>query len=362
MSSGLADEFVTLHEFIQTAHLKLNRNIWEYLVGGTETETTLRRNRHALDSVAFRPRVLVDVSKLDATHDFLGKHIRLPVALAPVGALEYFEPGGGATSASAAGQFNVPVFISSATQPGLEASAAAGTGPRIFQLYVRGDNAFIDDHVRRAIDAGYEAFCITVDSALHSRRERDIVKRFQNGYLGNNNPVIPFQSELNWKDIERFKSLHKIPLILKGIATAEDAERACQLGVDVIYVSNHGGRQLDHCPGTLDVLPEVAAAVAGRAKVYVDGGFSRGSDILKGVAFGADLVVIGRLYVYGIAAAGAPGVVRVLELLEAEVLECLGLLGVANLSQLNRSYLQPARPVNPGGVHGAFPLLTLTEG
>ena len=361
MSSSLADEFVTLHEFIRAARLHLSQNIWDYLVGGTETETTLRRNRHALDSMAFRPRVLVDVSKLDATHDFFGKRIRLPVALAPVGALEYFEPGGGATSARAAGEFNVPVFISSATQPGLEASAAAGTGPRIFQLYVRGDDAFIDDHVRRAIDAGYEAFCITVDSALHSRRERDIVKRFQNGYLGNN-PVIPFQSSLNWRNIERFKSLHEIPLILKGIATAEDAERACQLGVDVIHVSNHGGRQLDHCPGTLDVLPEVRAAVAGRAKVYVDGGFSRGSDIIKGMALGADLVVIGRLYVYGIAAAGAPGVVRVLELLEAEVLECLGLLGVTNLSQLDRSYLEPARPVSPAGVHGAFPLLTLTEG
>lgn len=115
MSSSLADEFVTLHEFIRAARLHLSQNIWDYLVGGTETETTLRRNRHALDSMAFRPRVLVDVSKLDATHDFFGKRIRLPVALAPVGALEYFEPGGGATSARAAGEFNVPVFISSAT-------------------------------------------------------------------------------------------------------------------------------------------------------------------------------------------------------------------------------------------------------
>jgi isopentenyl diphosphate isomerase/L-lactate dehydrogenase-like FMN-dependent dehydrogenase len=361
MSGSLSDEFLTLHEFIQAARLNLSQNIWDYLVGGTETETTLRRNRHALDSVAFRPRVLVDVSKLDATHNFLGKRIRLPVALAPVGALESFEPGGGATAARAAGEFNVPVFISSATQPGLEASGVAGTGPKVFQLYVRGDNAFTDDHVRRAIDAGYEAFCITVDAALHSRRERDIVKRFENGDLFNN-PVMQFQAALNWSHIERFKSLHTIPLILKGIATAEDAERACQLGVDVIYVSNHGGRQLDHCPGALDVLPEVRAAVAGRAKIYVDSGFSRGSDIIKGIALGADLVVIGRLYLYGMAAAGAPGVVRVLELLEAEVLECLGLLGVTNLSQLDRSYLQLARPVSPAGVHSAFPLLTLTDG
>jgi isopentenyl diphosphate isomerase/L-lactate dehydrogenase-like FMN-dependent dehydrogenase len=357
MSDSVSDDFLTLHEFIQAARINLNQNIWDYLVGGTETETTLRRNRQALDSVAFRPRVLVDVSTLDATHDFLGKRIRLPVALAPVGALESFEPGGGATSARAAGEFNVPVFISSATKPGLEASAAGGTGPKIFQLYVRGDDSFTDDHVRRAIDAGYDAFCITVDSALYSRRERDIAKRFRKGYLVNN-PIMKFQAALSWSHIERFKSLHKIPLILKGIATAEDAERACQLGVDVIHVSNHGGRQLDHCPGALDVLPEVRAAVAGRAKIYVDGGFSRGSDIIKGIALGADLVVIGRLYLYGLAAAGAPGVVRVLELLEAEVLECLGLLGVTNLAQLDRSYLQPARPVCPAGVHSAFPLMT----
>jgi isopentenyl diphosphate isomerase/L-lactate dehydrogenase-like FMN-dependent dehydrogenase len=361
MSGSPCDEFLALHEVVEAARVKLSQNIWDFLIGGAGTETTLRRNRLALDSVAFRPRVLVDVTLLDATHDFLGQRIRLPVALAPVGGLDWIEPGGGATSARAAGEFNVPVFISSSAQPGLEASAAAGSGPKVFQLYVRGDDAFTDDHVRRAIDAGYDAFCITVDSALHSRRERDIAKRFLTGYLVND-PVMRFQAALNWGHIERFKSLHRIPLILKGIATAEDAERACQLGVDVIYVSNHGGRQLDHCPGALDVLPEVREAVAGRAKVYVDGGFSRGSDIIKGIALGADLVVIGRLYLYGIAAAGAPGVVRVLELLEAEVLECLGLLGVTSLPQLNRSHVQPAAPVGPAGVHSAFPLLALAGG
>jgi glycolate oxidase len=357
----MADDFLTLHEFIKAARRNLHQGVWDYLVGGTETETTLRRNRQALDSVAFRPRVLVDVSTLDASHDFMGKRIRLPVALAPVGSLESFEAGGGATVMRAAGEFGVPAYISSVTQPGLEASAAAGMGPKIFQLYVRGDEAFINDHVRRAVDAGYDAFCITVDSALYSRRERDIAKRWRKGWRAND-PAMRFQAALNWGHIERFKSQHKIPLILKGIATAEDAERACSLGVDVIHVSNHGGRQLDHCPGALDVLPEVVQAVAGRAKVYVDGGFSRGSDIVKGIALGADLVVIGRLFVYGLAAAGGAGVVRVLELLESEVRECLGLLGITGFAQLDRSHVQAARPVAPAHVHSAFPLLTLEEG
>ncbi|MCW3476785.1 alpha-hydroxy acid oxidase [Limobrevibacterium gyesilva] len=354
-------EFLNLHEFVKAARLKLNQFIWDYLVGGTETETTLRRNRLALDSIAFRPRVLVDVANVDCSHSFLGRKIRLPVALAPVGSLESFDAGGGATVAQAAGAYGVPVFVSSVTQPSLEKVAAAGTGPKVFQLYVRGDDAFIDDHARRAADAGYDAFCITVDTAHYSRRERDLAKRFRKPWRANNTGM-EYQAGLNWGHVERFKAKHKLPLIIKGIATAEDAERACSLGVDVVYVSNHGGRQLDHGRGAVDVLPEVIAAVAGRAKVYVDGGFSRGSDVLKGIALGADLVVLGRLYLYGLAAEGAPGIVRLLEILEDEIEECLGLVGATSFAQLDRSFVHPAPPVVSPHVHSAFPLLTLNEG
>jgi glycolate oxidase len=361
MPNDTEDEFLNLHEVVKAARLKLDQFIWDYLVGGTETETTLRRNRLALDSIAFRPRVLVDVSGVDASHNFYGRKIRLPVGLGPVGSLQSFEAGGGASVAKAAGEFGVPVFISSVTQPSLEVVAAAGTGPKVFQLYVRGDDGFIDDYVRRAVDAGYDAFCITVDTAHYSRRERDIAKRFRKPWR-RDNTGMEFQAGLNWGHIERFKAKHKIPLIIKGIATGADAERACAAGVDVVYVSNHGGRQLDHGRGSMDVLPEVIAAVAGRAKVYVDGGFSRGSDVLKGIALGADLVVIGRLYCYGLAAAGAAGVVRVLEILEDEMQECMGLLGVTNLDALDRSYVHPAPPVVVPHVHSAFPLLTLNEG
>jgi glycolate oxidase len=255
----------------------------------------------------------------------------------------------------------VPAFISSVTLPSLEESAAAGAGPKVFQLYVRGDDAFIDDYVKRAVDAGYDAFCITVDTAHYSRRERDIAKRFRKPWR-RDTTGMDYQAGLNWGHIERFKVKHKIPLILKGIATLADAERACALGVDVVYVSNHGGRQLDHGRGSAEVLPEIVAAVAGRAKIYVDGGFSRGSDVLKGIALGADLVVIGRLYCYGLAAAGAEGVVRVLEILEDEMQECMGLLGVTNLDSLSRDFVHPAPPVTLPDVHSAFPLLTLNEG
>jgi glycolate oxidase len=166
-----------------------------------------------------------------------------------------------------------------------------------------------------------------------------------------------FQAALSWKQVERFKAKYRLPLILKGIATAEDAERAVGMGVDVVYVSNHGGRQPDYSRGSAEVLPEIVAAVAGRAKVFVDGGFSRGTDVIKGIALGADLVLVGRLYCYALAAAGAAGLVRMLEILEHEVHQSLGLLGVAGFAQVNRSHIRAAPPVAPPHVLSAFPLL-----
>ena len=359
MSNEPPLDFQVLHEFIKKAHINLNRNIWDYLIGGTETETGVKRNRLALDTVALRPRVLVDVSEIDCSWDFFGKRIRLPVALAPVGSLESFDVGGGASTAKGAGAFGVPLFASSVTQPGLEEIGRAGEGPKVFQLYVRGGDDFIDDYVRRAVDAGYDAFCITVDTAHYSRRERDTAKRFVKSWR----PVDPVlqlnQAKLNWGHIERFKARHSIPLILKGIATVEDAERAVGVGVDAVYVSNHGGRQLDHGRGSLEVLPEIVAAVGGRAKVFVDGGFSRGTDIIKGIALGADLVLVGRLFCYALAAAGAAGLVRMLEILENEVHQSLGLLGVTSFRQVGRDHVCPAPSPTLPHVHSAFPLLNL---
>ena len=358
MRNSLEDRFQTLHEIIAAARLNLNQNLWDYLIGGTETETTVRRNRLALDRIGFRPRVLQDVSEIDVSARFLGQPIRLPVALAPVGGLGQLGEGGGVTVARGAGLGGVPFFLSSVNDADIEPAAAAAGSLKIFQLYVRGDDSFVDDHVKRVADAGYEAFCITVDSAIYSRRERDIANRFAKPWrAGSGN--MTFQAALDWDDIQRFKDKHRVALILKGIATAEDADRACGMGVEGIYVSNHGGRQLDHGAGAMEVLPEVLDAVAGRAFTIVDGGFSRGSDIVKAVALGADLVGIGRLYCYGLAAGGAEGIARVIELLEIEVAECLGLLGVNSFAGLDRSYLRPVEAVMEPHVHSAFPLLTL---
>jgi len=357
MDTGIrANDFQTLHEIVAAARARLDPNMWGYLVGAAGTETTMQRNRLALDRIGFRPRVLRDVRSINTSSEVFGRRVRLPVCLAPVGGLDYMGEGGGVAVAQGAAAAGVPFMLSSVSERSMEEVAAAGDGPRIFQLYVRGDAPWVDDHARRAIDAGYDAFCITVDSALYSRRERDIAARFQKPWRAEATGM-DFQAALNWGDIQRFKDTHAIPLILKGIATAEDALLACDLGVDGIYVSNHGGRQLDHGAGAIEVLPEIVAAVAGRARVIVDGGFSRGTDIVKAMALGADLVGIGRLYCYGLAAAGPPGIARVIELLEIEITECLGLLGLTSFAGLDTTYLRPAEPVVPAHVHSAFPLM-----
>lgn len=351
------EKYLVLHEFIKEARKKLNHNTWDYLIGGTESETTLARNRAALDAVALRPRVLTDVSRVDPGADFFGHRIRMPVVLAPVGSLESFEAGGGASVARGAGAYGVPFMLSSVSQPGIEETAEAASGPKVFQLYVRGDQTWRDDIARRVIATGYDAFAITVDTAHYSRRERDISKRFVKTWRAANTGM-DVQAALSWDDVKRFRDTHRIPLILKGIGTGEDAEIAVRHGVEVVYVSNHGGRQLDHGRGSLDVLAEVVQAVGGRAKIMVDGSVSRGTDIVKAVAMGADWVGIGRLYLYALAADGADGVRRLLEILEDEVVKALGLTGVNSFAELTRGHVHQGAPmVAFPNVHSAFPLL-----
>jgi glycolate oxidase len=352
------EEFLTLQEIVAAAQRNLPPGPWAYLVGGAETETTVKRNRQALDAIAFRPRVLRDVSRIDATTRILGRPARLPLFLAPIGGLESLVEGGAAAAARAATQFGIPTMLSSVCQPGLEQTAAAsGDGSRIFQLYVRGDDAWVDEFARRAREHGYAAFCLTVDVAMYSRRERDLIGRFVKPWRTGFAEVSHFQAALSWDQVKRFKDKHSMPLIIKGIAAAEDAELAVEHGVEVVYVSNHGGRQLDHGLGSAAVLPEILRAVQGKAEVWVDGGFMRGTDIVKAMALGASAVGIGRLCGLGLAAAGVPGLVRTLEILEDEVRICLGLLGASSLAEITPQHIAPASPVSDAHVFSAFPHL-----
>ena len=212
------EEFQNLHEFVRKARAKLNQNAWDYIAGAAETETTLRRNRMALDEIAFRPRVLRNVAKVDASVELFGRKLRLPVMLAPVGALEMFDPGAGGSVARAAQRFGAVHMLSSVTEPGLEKVAeAAPDALRIFQLYVRGGDDFVEDQVSRAIASGYSAFCLTVDTAHYSRRERDIAKR----YVRESRVRATggdFQKGLEWRTVKLIKDKYKVPLVIKASA------------------------------------------------------------------------------------------------------------------------------------------------
>lgn len=353
-----SSDFATLHQIAKAARENLDQNAWDYIVGGADTETTVKRNRQALDKLAFRPRVLNDVTDLDVSATLFGRKLRIPVVLAPIGSLQDLHPDGGVGTAKAAAEFGTISILSSVCKPGLEAVADSAPGEnRIFQLYVRGDDAWVDDFAARAIAGNFTAFCMTVDLDHYGRRERDIAK----GHLSTSRRTMAsgedFQKSLNWDHVKRFKDTHDIPLILKGIATAEDAGRAVELGVDGIYVSNHGGRQLDHCRGGTDVLPEVVDVAGGKAQIIVDGGFMRGTDVVKAMAIGADAVAIGRLQAFAMGAAGQAGVVRMLELLETEIRICLGLLGVTGYEALDGSYLFEDASLTSPHVLSAFPLL-----
>ncbi|MBV8084894.1 MAG: alpha-hydroxy-acid oxidizing protein [Chloroflexi bacterium] len=338
----MAHEFLTNEQIIQEAHRRCSQGDWDYLTGGSESETTLRRNRLAFDRVAFRPRILVDVSHVDPSTTFLGQKLRIPAILAPIGSLDAFHPDGAKASTQAATEFGIMHAVSSVTRPSLEETAAATPTPKIFQLYVHGDMEWVEALIRRVKAAGYVALALTVDVAHYSRRERPMLSRAPRPERDRRH-----QAELTWELMDRIKDMAGLPFMVKGIQTAEDAEIAVSHGVDVIWVSNHGGRQIDHARGSMDALPEIIAAVEGRARIIIDGGVQRGSDILKAVALGADAVALGKLQGWGLAADGPAGVVRMLEILEDELIVAMALTGVTKMSEVTPKLVCQAEAVTP---------------
>ena len=353
---GGFQEYENLHEFARAAKAKLSIETWDYLMGGAETETTQRRNRLALDTVGFRPRVLRDVEHIDCGGKILGHEMKLPIILAPIGSLQDFDQEAGVAPTLAAADAGVMHMVSSRTQPDLEEVAAVVDYPKIFQLYVHGNAEWVNDYIRRAIDSGYTGFAFTVDLDHYGRRERDLAKRHR--VTSRLRKVeMKWQNRFKWDDIARIRKKFDIPMVLKGIATSEDAAMALEHGVEAIYVSNHGGRQLDHGRGSLDILPEIVEVAGDKAEVYIDGGFMRGTDVVKAMAMGADAIGLGRLQGLALGANGRTGVVRMLELLETEIRICLGLLGVTSYAELDDSYLHAVSPTEFPGPLSAFPLL-----
>jgi glycolate oxidase len=345
-----------MHPIIDAARANLADDIWDYVAGAAETETTARRNRLAFDSLALAPRVLRDVSNVDPSSTLLGHPLRIPILLAPLGALELITPDGAVAQVRAAERFGLIASVSSVAEPSLEEVAVAAAGPKISQLYIRGDAAWIDELVDRALAAGYAAIALTVDTAIYGRRERQV----RHGWLppGHRDGIeaLLWQARLTWEGLDRIRERCTVPLIVKGIQTAQDAELAVEHGIDAIYVSNHGGRDLDHGPATLDSLREIVDAVGGRVELIVDGGVMRGTDVVKALALGAGAVGLGRLQAIALAAGGADALVDVLELLELEIRTAMGLIGATRVADLDASFLRPAAALPAANaLQAAFP-------
>ena len=348
-------QFDTLQEIALAAHRKLPAPVWDHLMGGADSEMTLRRNRAGLDALALRQRVLVDVRNIDLSTTLLGQELAFPVFPAPVGGfLGKVHNEGGPAVARAAVSRGTTAFIATAAKPSLEAAQEAVKRKLIFQLYVRGDRNWIEGILDRVRKAEYGALCVTVDRNFYGRRERDIVSGLpvKEGFGDQS-----YQASLNWKDLVWMKERVGLPLIAKGIATAEDAVLAVEHGADVVYVSNHGGRQLDHAQGSIEVLAEVVKAVAGRAEVLADGGVQRGTDVVKMLCLGAKAVGVGKLLGLALSAGGEAGVARMLELMELEVRTAMGLMGVTSIKQLGPQWLREVPILGTPSSVSAYPLL-----
>ena len=354
--------FTNLLELEDLARAKVPRPSFDYIAGGAEDEVSLRRNREAFTKWALRPRVLVDVSRRDTSTSVLGQRVSMPILVAPTAFHGLVHPEGEVATARGAAAAGTVMVVSAIATRELEEVAKAVAGPRWFQLYVWRDREVTAQLVKRAAKAGYGAICLTVDTPLLGRREKDERNVFTlppGLSIANVRPAgldgVPasergsafakYVAELldpavTWKDIAWLRSLTSLPIVLKGIMTAEDATLAVEHDVDGIIVSNHGGRQLDSTVGTLDALPDIVAAVQGRVEVFMDGGVRRGTDVLKALALGAKAVLIGRSALWGLALGGADGVRRVLEHLRGELELAMALTGRAALAQVDRSLIQ----------------------
>lgn len=369
-------DFPTLQDLVWTAREKLPRPVWDFVTFGTESETTLRRNRQALDSIALLPRILRDVSDVDTSSDLLGSKLRIPVLLAPVGSIALLTPEGAVASAKVAATFGTIEIVSGFAAPGFAEVARSTDGPLFYALHPRAEQPFLDDLVDAVVESGYRAIVLVSEAAYYSRRERDLMSgvstaikhnRTYASYLQQQREerhrgVAPSKEGLlgtmaTWDMLERVKLRSRLPIILKGVTTAADARLAIEHGVDAIYISNHGGRAIDHARGSIQSLPALADAVEGRAKIIIDGGFVRGSDVVKAIALGADAVAMGRMQAWALAAGGQAGLLRMLEIVEEELIITMGLLGVSRLGELNSDYVEKTLPPGPAHPLSAFPVV-----
>jgi len=336
------DQALSLPDFESLAHSHISHGAWERIQGGAADELTVRWNREAYQHIRLRPRVLVDVSKLDTRIKLLGHDLPFPILLAPTGAQGFVYPDGDLVTARGAGAAQAILVISSSASLPVDQVARAATGAVWFQLYVQKDRGFTRDLVQRAENAGCRAICVTVDSPTHGTRNREEHARGElpERPLPNLRGKDYLDPTLTWKDIEWLTGITKLPVLVKGILRSDDALLAVNHGASGVIVSNHGARQLDATPATISILPEIVDAVGGKVEVYVDGGIRRGTDVLKAIACGARAVFIGRPVLWGLASGAEAGVRYVLEMMRQEFDLAMALSGCPTLSSITRDLIR----------------------
>jgi 4-hydroxymandelate oxidase len=351
-------EAVSLSDYEALARERIPRVAYEYISGGAADEITLRWNREAFDRIRLRPKILVDVSKLDTRLTLFGQELPFPILLGPTSYHRLVHPEGEIATVKGAGAAGATLVAGMLATTAIEEMAKAATGPLWFQTYILKDRGFTRDLIQRAEGVGCKAICVTVDSPVVGVRNRDQRAHFSlppemeranlKGLLrpgGNLRPpegdiYAPFfDAGLTWKEIDWLRSFARVPVLLKGVLNPGDAEQAVKAGASGIIVSNHGARNLDTVPATIDVLPEIIERVAGRIPVLMDSGIRRGTDVLKALALGATAVLIGRPYLYGLGVAGPEGVRRVVNILQTEFRIAMAFLGQTSLQSIDRSAL-----------------------
>ncbi|KAJ7515315.1 hypothetical protein O6H91_22G010400 [Diphasiastrum complanatum] len=354
-------EVVNVCEYEALAKEKLPKMAFDYYSSGAEDQWTLQQNRNAFQNIRFRPRILVDVSNVDISTTVLGLKISMPIMVAPAAMQKMAHPEGELATARAAAAAGTVMTLSSLATSSIEEVAATGPGIHFFQLYVFKDRNIVAQLVHRAECAGFKAIAVTADTPRLGRREADIknrfvlpphltLKNFEGLDLGkmektNDSGLASYISSqidrsLSWKDIRWLQTITKLPILVKGVLTAEDAKLCVEVGAAGVIVSNHGARQLDFVPATISALEEVVTAIQGRIPVFMDGGVRRGTDVLKALALGAAGIFVGRPVVYGLATDGEAGVRNVLQLLRDEFELAMSLAGCTKLSEISRSHIQ----------------------
>jgi isopentenyl diphosphate isomerase/L-lactate dehydrogenase-like FMN-dependent dehydrogenase len=352
------EQLLTLDDAERLAEQVVTPEAWSYIVGGAGDERTLRWNREAFSRFRLRPRVLVDVSNVTTETTVLGTTVSLPTLVAPMAMQQIaHEEGELAMARGAAAAQTLMCLSTVATATPAEVAAAAPNAPRWLQIYVFQDRAVSDDVIAQALESGFSALVLTADLPVYGIRHREtrtgfeppeedmpaiVAARARGGDDQEHHSLALLESGLEWDYVTELRERWKVPVIVKGLVTAEDAILACDHGASGVVVSNHGGRQLDGAIASLEALPEVVDAVGDRAEIFVDGGVRRGSDVVMALALGARAVLVGRPAMYGLAWRGAEGVAQVLEILREETENALALLGCRSPAEVTAAHIKPA--------------------